>query len=100
MRGDAPDAKGIHFRFGDGMTGDTAFMQRCTRGPIERELRACTARGDEPFSHRDLSEEALRGVLYASADRARRGASDPHYEVGGWIDAMSEAIEGAAELGI
>jgi hypothetical protein len=57
----------------------------CTRGPIERELRAY------PDS---LTCPAVDLVVGAFMDLRRRGSD------AGWLEAWSDAIEAAAELGL
>lgn len=60
----------------------------CTRGPIERELRA-HARGG-PISARGLA--IIYGAVHDMRSRRGPGVADD--------EALSEAIEAAAELGL
>lgn len=68
--------------------GGYYYVCECTRGPIERELRASRGMAD-------LSTAALRVLQDACDDMRRRG-----YGRFDWGDAMSAAIEAAAALGL
>jgi hypothetical protein len=74
---------------GDG----TYYRIVCTRGLIERELRAYAVRTDFNI---DLSAAADRLARGCGADMERRGYDARHM----FDDWMSEAIEAAAELSL
>jgi predicted dithiol-disulfide oxidoreductase (DUF899 family) len=72
--------------------GGNAYRVVCTRGPIERELRALKYEVGWSMA---LSTPAVRLIEETAFDMRMRGYCDIGFE-----DFISEAIEAAAEMGL